>query len=111
MTRRMLEIARFYLFAFGVLTIAGGVMGYVKAQSRPSLIAGTATGLLLLLAGYLVGTPNVRIGLFLGLGVSAALAGRFVSAFRKSGKVMPAGLMAVLGTAGVVVTVLALVRP
>lgn len=106
----MLEIVRFYLFAFGVLTIAGGVMGYVKAQSRASLIAGSVSGLLLLLAGYLVGA-NGRIGLFVGLGVSAALAGRFVMTFRKSGKVMPAGLMAVLGIAGVVLTVLALVRP
>ena len=51
-----------------------------------------------------------RIGLFLGLGVSAALAGRFIMTYRKSGKVMPAGLMAVLGIAGVVVTVVELVR-
>lgn len=105
----MSEIVRFYLFAFGVLTIAGGIMGYVKAQSRASLIAGSVSGLLLVLAGYLVGA-NGRAGLFVGLGVSAALAGRFVMTFRKSGKVMPAGLMAVLGIAGVVLTVLALVR-
>ena len=36
----MLELARIYLFVFGVLTIAGGVMGFVKAKSKPSLIAG-----------------------------------------------------------------------
>ena len=106
----MFDLVRFYLFAFGVLTIAGGVMGYVKAQSRASLIAGSSAGGLLLLAGYLVGASG-RLGLFLGLGVSAALAFRFVMTFRKSGKVMPAGLMAVLGIVGVAVTVLALVRP
>jgi len=106
----MFDLVRFYLFAFGVLTIAGGVMGYVKAQSRASLIAGSAAGLLLLLAGYLVGSSG-RSGLIVGLAVSAALAGRFVMTFRKSGKVMPAGLMAVLGIAGVVLTALALARP
>lgn len=105
----MLDLVRFYLFAFGVLTIAGGVMGFVKAKSKPSLIAGSISGAALLVAGYLVSLGS-RGGLFLGLVVSAALAGRFVSAFRKSRKVMPAGLMAALGVAGVVVTALALAR-
>ncbi|CAN5677575.1 hypothetical protein BH11MYX4_BH11MYX4_54420 [soil metagenome] len=106
----MFDLVRFYLFGFGVLTIAGGVMGFVKAKSRPSLIAGTISGGLLLAAGYLVGTSG-RLGLLLGLGVSAALAARFVTTYRKSKKVMPAGVMAVLGIAGMVLTILALTRP
>lgn len=106
----MFDLARFYLFAFGVLTIAGGVMGFVKAKSRPSLIAGGISGAALLVAGYLVGS-GAQIGLVIGLVVSLALAARFVMTFRKSKKVMPAGLMAVLGIAGVVITTLALVRP
>lgn len=106
----MFEIAHLYLFAFGVLTIAGGVMGYLKAKSRASLIAGSLAGALLLLAGYLVGV-NGRVGLLIGLGVSAALAARFVMTYRRSGKVMPAGLMAALGIAGVVLTAVALSRP
>ena len=106
----MFDLVKFYLFGFGVLTIAGGVMGFVKAKSRASLIAGSISGALLILAGYLVGT-NGRLGLFLGLGVSAALAARFVSSYRKSKKVMPAGLMAVLGVVGVVFTGLVLARP
>lgn len=106
----MLELTRFYFFIFGVLTIAGGVMGFVKAKSRPSLIAGGISGVALLLAGYLIGTgTNTRIGLFLGLIVSFALAGRFVGAFLKTKKVMPAGLMAALGIIGMIVSTLALV--
>jgi uncharacterized membrane protein (UPF0136 family) len=105
----MLELARFYFFLFGVLTIAGGVMGFVKAKSRPSLIAGSISGIALLGAGYLVGTgTSTRVGLFLGLVVSFALAGRFVGTFRKSKKIMPAGLMAVLGIVGIVVSAIAL---
>ncbi|HSO34623.1 MAG TPA: TMEM14 family protein [Labilithrix sp.] len=106
----MFDLVRLYLFGFGVLTIAGGVMGFVKAKSRPSLIAGTISGGLLLAACYLVGTSG-RLGLLLGLGVSAALAARFVTTYRKSKKVMPAGVMAVLGIAGMVLTILALTRP
>jgi uncharacterized membrane protein (UPF0136 family) len=105
----MFDLVRFYLFGFGVLTIAGGVMGFVKAKSKPSLIAGSVAGALLVLAGYLVGTTG-RLGLFLGLAISVALAGRFVGAYRKTKKVMPAGLMAILGIAGVVLTIAALAR-
>lgn len=105
----MIETARLYLFVFGALTIAGGVMGYVKAKSRPSLVAGGLSGALLIVAGYLVGSHG-QVGLVLGLIVSLALAARFVMSFRKSKKVMPAGLMAVLGIAGVALTALALVN-
>ncbi len=105
----MFEAVRLYFFVFGVLTIAGGVMGFVKAKSKPSLIAGAIAGALLVLAGYLQGTTG-RLGLFLGLAVSAALAGRFVSAYRKSKKVMPAGLMAVLGIIGAALAIAALAR-
>ena len=105
----MFDLARFYLFGFGALTIAGGVMGFVKAKSRASLIAGTISGGLLILAGYLVSSTG-RLGLIVGLGVSAALASRFVMTYRKSRKVMPAGLMAALGIAGVALTAIALAR-
>ena len=103
----MLESARLFLFVFGALTIAGGVMGFVKAKSKPSLIAGGISGLLLLVAGYLV--PS-KAGLGLGFVVSLALAARFGRAYAKTKKPMPAGLMAVLGIAGVVVTVGALLH-
>lgn len=105
----MLEAIRFYLFAFGVLTIAGGIMGFVKAKSRASLIAGTVCGVLLLGAGYEVAARGT-MGLVLGLVVSLALAARFGTTFRKSRKVMPHGLMALLGIIGVVVTVLGLLE-
>jgi uncharacterized membrane protein (UPF0136 family) len=102
----MLDLTRIYLFVFGVLAIAGGIVGFVKAQSRASLIAGGISGLLLLVAGYLMGSGNLSIGLILGIVVSVALAGRFVPSFIKTKKVMPAGLMALLSVAGIVLTAL-----
>jgi uncharacterized membrane protein (UPF0136 family) len=107
----MLELARIYFFLFGVLTVAGGVMGFVKAKSKPSLIAGGISGAALIAAGVLIGTgTNTKTGLFLGLIVSLALAGRFVGAFLKTKKVMPAGWMAALGIIGMIVSALALVN-
>lgn len=105
----MFQVVWAYLYVFGVLTIAGGVVGFVKAKSRASLIAGTVAGVLLLLSGYLVGTRG-RDGLFLGLAVSLSLAARFVGAYARSRKVMPAGVMAALGVIGVVLTALAIAR-
>jgi uncharacterized membrane protein (UPF0136 family) len=106
----MLDLVRVYLFVFGLLSIAGGVMGFVKAKSNASLIAGAIAGALLVLAGYLLGTANARAGLILGIVVSVALAGRFVPSFLKTKKPMPAGLMAGLSVVGVALTVLLLVR-
>lgn len=105
----MVDLARIYLFVFGVLTIAGGVLGFVKAKSRASLIAGTVSGLLLLAAGWMT-TSEQKNGPILGLVVSLALAARFGNAYRKTKKAMPALPMTVLGIAGIVVTALALAR-
>ncbi len=106
----MLDITKLYLFIFGALTIAGGVMGFVKAGSNASLIAGGVSGALLLVAGYLVASGKVQPGLILGIVVSIALAGRFVPAFLSTHKFMPAGMMALLSVMGVVITVLGLVK-
>jgi uncharacterized membrane protein (UPF0136 family) len=106
----MLEFTKIYLFLFGVLTIAGGVVGFVKAGSRASLIAGGVSGALLLVAGYLVGAGNVLVGLILGLVLSLALAGQFGPKFVRTRKVMPAGLMAVLGIIGIIVTGMGLLQ-
>jgi hypothetical protein len=49
-----MEAAKIYFIAFGVLTITGGIVGYVKAGSMASIIAGSITGILLLVAAFLL---------------------------------------------------------
>lgn len=104
-------IAQGYFLVFGVLAIAGGVMGFVKAKSKASLIAGGVSGLLLMLAGALIllgRSPGPTVGLAIGLVVSLLLAGRFGAVFAKSRKMMPAGLMLGLGVLGALLSALAL---
>ena len=100
----MIAFAELYLFLFGALTIAGGVMGFLKARSLPSLIAGGISGLVLLGAGALTGGRMAQWGLILGALVSLALAGRFVPAFLRMRKFMPAGMMSILSVLGLFVS-------
>lgn len=105
----MLDVTKIYYFVFGILTIAGGAMGYVKAQSMASLVAGGVSGLLLIAAGVLIATKT-QAGLILGLLISIALAGRFIPAFLKTSAFMPAGLMSVLSVIGIALTILSLIK-
>ena len=52
----MIELTKYYYYLFGVLTIIGGAIGYFKAGSTASIIAGTVCGALLIFAGVLIAT-------------------------------------------------------
>jgi uncharacterized membrane protein (UPF0136 family) len=102
----MLGPARIYFIVFGVLTIAGGIVGYFKAGSVASIVAGSISGLLLLISAFML--PQYRMaGLVLGLVISLLLAAQFLPKFFRTGKVMPAGLMAVLSVLGIIFAIAA----
>jgi uncharacterized membrane protein (UPF0136 family) len=101
----MLGPAKIYFVIFGLLTIIGGLIGYLKAGSTISLIAGGIAGLLLLTAAYLI-PNNLAVALAIALVVSLLLAGRFVPNFIATGKMMPAGMMSLLSVIGMVVAAL-----
>ena len=104
-----MEAAKIYLIVFGVLTVAGGVVGYVKAGSVASIIAGSITGVLLLVAAFLL--PEHRaIGLATAFIISLLLAAQFVPKFIRTGRVMPAGMMSILSVIGIIVAIVAWVK-
>ena len=107
----MLNLARIFLFLFGVVSIAGGTVGFVKAKSMPSLVAGGASGAFLLIAGVLVSTGHVMPGLALGITISLGLAGRFAPIFLRTKEPMPAGVMTVLGALCILICGLAFAFP
>lgn len=71
-------------------------MGYVKAASKASLIAGSITGGLLLLSAFLI-AREVTAGAILGIVVSLLLIGQFGPSLLKKVKVMPNLVVVVLG--------------
>src|SRR2546421_6217572 len=98
--------AKIYFIVFGILTIAGGVVGYVKAGSVASIVAGGITGVLLLAAAFLL--PEYRIvGLATACIVSLLLAAQFVPKFLRTGRAMPAGMMSILSVIGIIVAIVA----
>jgi uncharacterized membrane protein (UPF0136 family) len=85
-------------FAYGVLALVGGVIGFVQARSKMSLISGAITGVLLLIGG--IGIVQAQPwGLGLAIAVTALLIVVFVGRLIKTRKAMPAGLMVVAGVA------------
>lgn len=106
---RQMEAAKLYFIVFGVLTVVGGIVGYVKAGSVASIIAGSITGVLLLVAAFLL--PEHRaIALATAFIVSLLLAAQFVPKFIRTGRAMPAGMMSILSVIGVIAAIVAWVK-
>jgi uncharacterized membrane protein (UPF0136 family) len=105
----VMDPVKLYFIIFGALTIIGGIIGYVKAGSLPSIVAGSITGVLLLIAGWLL--PQHRaVGLTTALVISLVLAAQFVPKFFRTGRMMPAGLMSILSVIGLIVAIVAWLR-
>jgi uncharacterized membrane protein (UPF0136 family) len=105
----MLGPAKIYFIVFGLLTIAGGIIGYVKAGSMPSIIAGSITGILLLIGAWML-PEHRQAGLLTVLIVSLLLAAQFIPKFIQTGKAMPAGMMSILSTIGIIMALVAWIK-
>ncbi|XP_072948429.1 transmembrane protein 14 homolog [Epargyreus clarus] len=81
-------------FAYAATVAAGGIMGYAKAGSIPSLGAGLVFGSILGLGAYQLSQDPSRYGLMLG--TTTTLGGLMGYRFYNSKKFMPAGLVFVL---------------
>src|SRR5262249_30600505 len=81
---------------YGVLLIGGGLIGYVKAGSRPSLIAGLLSAVAAFAALGLSISRNVLgppLGVLLAIALFVLFGYRYAV---KTGKFMPSGLLAVI---------------
>lgn len=91
-----------FILLYAILVALGGILGYVKARSQPSLISGLVSGLLLAIAWYIsLQTPGV--GLAIATLIAFGLLGVFAVRFQRTRKWMPAGLMAILSLVAAIV--------
>lgn len=103
----VLEAAKFTLLGLSVLVLVGGVVGFAKAKSKPSLIAGSVSAALLG-ACYLYSLKDVACGLIAGDVICCLLAVMFLVRLKRGAKFMPAGLMMILSILGLAVVSAAL---
>jgi uncharacterized membrane protein (UPF0136 family) len=88
---------------YAALLAAGGIMGFVKARSRPSLIAGLVSAVAALAALGLA-IMQSRFGFPLGLTLAIVLFLLFGYRFALRGrKFMPNGMMAVVSVIVIVI--------
>jgi uncharacterized membrane protein (UPF0136 family) len=88
---------------YGLVALIGGTIGYLKAGSLASLIAGGGSGVLLIVCA-LVARQKPKPGLIAAIVVSVLLVGRFVSASAAAGAVAPVALTMILGGVAVIVS-------
>ena len=81
------------LYIYGILLILGGAMGYIKAKSMPSLIAGVVCGLIALFLGY---NYTWHFAPYAALALSLVLIFLMGRRYLRTRKPMPALLIVVL---------------
>ena len=88
----MVEAARYSVLVLAVLVLVGGIIGFKKANSKASLIAGIASSIMLgICFGLTLAFP--LIGLIAAFVVSLCLDVVFGIRLHKTKKFMPAGMM------------------
>ena len=109
---RVIQATEIYYIVFGALTLLGGTVGYLKAKSLPSLIAGVFFGIALIAAGVLLlngqagNTKFIKVGLILGLLATAGLAGQFIPKVMINRAAPHVIVMALLSAVGMVLTLI-----
>ena len=83
------------VYIYAALVILGGLFGFLKAKSLPSLIMGGVGGLALIAAGVALG-HGLTWGLPLALVLNVGLLVFFSLRYARTRAFMPGGLMAIL---------------
>ncbi len=99
-------VGQVVLIIYALLLAGGGVMGYVKAGSRPSLIAGVGSAVVAIIALVLSLTlTGSRAGFLLGMVLALVLTLVFLRRLGKTHKFMPSGVLSLTSAIMVVVLV------
>ena len=105
----MIGTAQVTIVLLGTFALLGGIVGFFKAQSKASLIAGLSC-FVLSVSSYVASLTNVKIGLAVADAVAFALFVLGSMRFAKTAKLMPAGLIMLASIVALVIVTLALVK-
>ncbi len=102
------KVAATIIALYGVLSIVGGIIGYVNANSRASLIAGGGLGAILVLSGIGVAYAP-RTALVVGIVAALLIGGRFGSKLATNASKLPEFVTSAAGRWPVAMTTGALI--
>lgn len=85
----------FVVTVYGLLVVMGGLIGYLTANSLPSLLAGSISGALLFASGLGFYRSSV-VAFFTAMAVALILTLFFAFRFYLTRQMMPVGMMAIL---------------
>ncbi|MDJ0590885.1 MAG: TMEM14 family protein [Pleurocapsa sp. MO_226.B13] len=91
-----MNLAVLATIVYGLLSGFGGIWGYLKSQSKPSLISGCISGILLIIAAVMQLQGN-QLGLLLSKIITLLLVVVFIIRLIKTGKFIPSGIMLMTG--------------
>ncbi|XP_078047885.1 transmembrane protein 14C [Augochlora pura] len=89
-------------YSYAAAVAGGGILGYVKSSSIPSLGAGLLFGSILGYGAYQTSADPTNVGVLLG--ASTTLGGIMGYRFYNTGKIMPAGVITLLSAAMIIRT-------
>jgi uncharacterized membrane protein (UPF0136 family) len=93
-------------FVYAALLLLGGILGYARARSAPSLVAGIIAAVVMAVAAVLL-PHHPRTSLGLGIITSLALGAFFLRRYQETRKPMPALMVLILS---VIVLVASIIR-
>jgi uncharacterized membrane protein (UPF0136 family) len=102
------QMATWSILIYGLVVLLGGLMGYIKAKSKVSLISGASSGIALGIAWF-VSRQNPVIGLASATVLALILLIVFIKRFVSTRSFMPAGLMVVFSLAATAIFIFGLV--
>jgi uncharacterized membrane protein (UPF0136 family) len=89
--------------AYGLIALIGGLIGYVKAGSVASLVAGGGSGVILIVSA-IVARQRPKGGLIAALLVSLILVVRFTKASIDQQKLAPVAMVMIIGGLAVLIS-------
>jgi uncharacterized membrane protein (UPF0136 family) len=91
----VIQLAKISLLVLSILMTFGGIIGFLKAQSKASLAAGLISGALLI-CSYSISMRNSVVGILFGIIIALLLSITFAIRLFKTRKFMPSGMLMLL---------------
>lgn len=103
------QILTWSILIYSFVVLLGGVMGYLKAKSKVSLLAGLGSGIALIVSWF-VFRQNPLVGLGIATLIALLLVIVFIIRFFRTRTFMPSGLMTIFSIAATTVFLLGLIN-